>query len=426
MGPLKPGDAGTIKDITSQRRLDLIFDTQTRQAQDYGYWRQGQDPDVLDAFPAQRLVRERDVKEPRDWHQQFEGEARLKSDLAYWTLVNQDFGVPWGPWGWGCGHDVEDVDRQEAEELGLLRPGEPVQPAIKHFNDRLEASVRDLDPELLQKLADDFGDQVEIVQDPTTGQQTSVRWAASKPIAPAPAPVAPPAPEPPADIGVPTLEGVLAKVGMLGQEKVTATQVLKLREELKEAKPLKASQVIRDIKGAGAGGLFSEQAITSDVQDFISYFPAEKLKALPKLSVTVKGQLASGWLGSYNMGGNVALSGSSITSEVRRTRTMFHELMHWIHREGSPEYRALIRKHFEARTKGEKSAKLPNYSSRGKKDKWYDAYAGTIYDWEAAAEGLEVPTRYIEWLVMEAKDAAKLWNKPEFRETMMLVLRALF
>ena len=106
---------------------------------------------------------------------------------------------------------------------------------------------------------------------------------------------------------------------------------------------------------------------------------------------------------------------------------MFHELMHWLHLEGGDEFKAAIKKHFQTRTKGEKIARLGNYRrAMGKKDKWYEVYAGRVYDDGADPIGYEVPTRYIEWLVMDAQDASELWNKPEFRQTMEIVLQALF
>jgi len=169
MGPLDVEDMGGLKDITSERRLGLIYDVQTRSAQDYGYWQQGQDENVVDAFPAQRFIRERPVKEPRDFHTREEGVVRLKSDLAFWKGLNQDFGVPWGPWGWGCGHDVEDVDRDEAESLGLIEPGESARPVEQEFNEQLKASTEGLDPDVVDQLKSSFGDQVEI-------QDGTARW----------------------------------------------------------------------------------------------------------------------------------------------------------------------------------------------------------------------------------------------------------
>lgn len=84
MGPLDPKDAGGLKDIRSEQRLGLIFDVQTQAAQQYGSWKQGMDPDVLNEFPAQRFIREVDVRAPRIIHLQNEGVVRLKTDLEWW------------------------------------------------------------------------------------------------------------------------------------------------------------------------------------------------------------------------------------------------------------------------------------------------------------------------------------------------------
>ncbi|MFO1458258.1 MAG: hypothetical protein U1G08_02545 [Verrucomicrobiota bacterium] len=166
MGPLEPEDVGTVRDITSEQRLGLIFDVQTQAATRYGDWKQGQDPDVLDEFPAQRFIREVGVEKPRPVHQANEGEVRLKSDLEFWLAMNDPdnggFGVPYGPWGFNSGMGVEDVDRAEAESLGLLQPGEKVEPVEKEFNDHLKSSVSGLDPDIQGILKSRFGDQVQI------------------------------------------------------------------------------------------------------------------------------------------------------------------------------------------------------------------------------------------------------------------------
>jgi hypothetical protein len=212
MGPLDPEDAGTIKDITSESRLSLIFNTVTQQAEDYGYYRQGMDPDVLNEFPAQRFIRVKAVKQERELHIPYEDKVYLKTDPIWAKVINHDFGVPWGPWGWGCGHDVEDVDRDEAEQLGLLKPGQKVEPNTKLFNENLRASTNGLDPDLVEKLKQDLGDQLVIKGD-------EMRWKseASSPtpkvtIPPAaPAPIAPaPVQSPAAVVPVPAIPPVPA------------------------------------------------------------------------------------------------------------------------------------------------------------------------------------------------------------------------
>jgi len=162
MGPLDAESAGGLQDITSERRLGLIFDTLTRQAGDYGYWKQGQNIDVLNEFPAQRFIRVIDVKEPRTLHVQYEDQVYLKTDPIWARQINQDFHVPWGPWGWGCGHSVEDVDRTEAVSLGLLAPNQRLQPEVKSFNENLQASVSGIVPALLDFLKGVFGDRIAI------------------------------------------------------------------------------------------------------------------------------------------------------------------------------------------------------------------------------------------------------------------------
>lgn len=162
MGPLDAKDEGSIKDIRSESRLGLIFDIQTKSAHDYGYWKQGMDEDVLNAFPAQRFIRVHAVKKPRPYHQAALGQVQLKTDLEYWIGLNRDFQVPWGPWGFNSGCDVQDVGRAVAESLGLLKKGQRVQPADRSFNDDLQASVTGLLPKYIDALKAFFGDQIQI------------------------------------------------------------------------------------------------------------------------------------------------------------------------------------------------------------------------------------------------------------------------
>jgi hypothetical protein len=141
-----------LTDIRSISRLQLIFDTQTESAQEFGYWQQGQDPDILDVFPAQQFIRVRPVKIPRSYHQAAEGSIRRKDDLPFWLSLNRDFGVPWGPWGFGSGMGVEDVDRNEAIAAGVIREGDVIKPTAKDFNDGLSSSVRDFSGQILAAL----------------------------------------------------------------------------------------------------------------------------------------------------------------------------------------------------------------------------------------------------------------------------------
>ena len=141
-----------LQDIRSIARLELIFDTQTESAHEYGYWQQGNDPAILDVFPAQRFIRLRPVLTPRPYHEAALGQVRLKDDIPYWLSLNRDFGVPWGPWGFNSGCGVEDVDRTEAQTLGLLKKNQQIRLPSQQFNRRLQASTRHLSPDILHPL----------------------------------------------------------------------------------------------------------------------------------------------------------------------------------------------------------------------------------------------------------------------------------
>ena len=188
MGSLDPEKKGTLRDIASETRLKLIFDTNLKSSQDFGYWKQGQDPDVLDAFPAQRFIRVATVMKPRDYHQDALGKVRRKDDLQFWISLNHDFNVPWGPWGYNSGCDVEDVGREESDSMGLTsaeeqvisdqlsviseetpKAGSGIRRADVDFNAHLEASTQGLNQPLMNLLKIAFGDRAQFDGD-------SVRW----------------------------------------------------------------------------------------------------------------------------------------------------------------------------------------------------------------------------------------------------------
>lgn len=162
-GMVKPGEISTVnqKDITdirSRARLNLIFDTNVRQAYGYGQWKQGMTPAALKAFPAARLIRDMAVKVPRPRHEENLGEVLLKTDPRWADFHNAreigGFGVPWGPYGFNSGCTQEDVSKAEARNLGL--PVESQEPTPAKVTDGTEASVKKMDPEIKRKLLEEL------------------------------------------------------------------------------------------------------------------------------------------------------------------------------------------------------------------------------------------------------------------------------
>ncbi|MBP7431534.1 MAG: hypothetical protein KBC05_19015 [Candidatus Hydrogenedentes bacterium] len=191
LGPTGPR---RVEDITTDTRLGLIYDQNVQAAYGYADRKVGLDPDLIDEFPAQRLVRiesrgiERGMKlrrgvlvpDPENgwparwarageavaWKGALQDQPIALKTSPIWTALSA-FGTPWPPFDFGSGMGVEDVDRAEAERLGLVDKGQilgaDAQRAEDSFNAHLEASVRNIDSDNRWLLKDSFGDQVKII-----------------------------------------------------------------------------------------------------------------------------------------------------------------------------------------------------------------------------------------------------------------------
>lgn len=167
--PQDPTKAGTLEDVTSLRRLELIVDFNTTQAQEFARWKTEQDPAILDAFPAQELVRIEPRNVERPWKQIWQDKGgvlvqgrmvALKND-PIWTAISR-FGVPFPPFDFNSGMGLDDVSREDAEALGLIKPDVQLRPVEADFNAGLSASVENLSPRMQGALQTIFGDQVAV------------------------------------------------------------------------------------------------------------------------------------------------------------------------------------------------------------------------------------------------------------------------
>lgn len=171
---------GGLQDITSIPRLGLIYDTQNRQATGYARWKLDQSEGALLLWPAQEFLRIEERRVPReDWPGRFAAAARDAGDRAalaafastgrmiglktsgLWARLNR-FGTPWPPFDFGSGMGLEDIDREEAVELGLIGPDTILDSGVEDFNKDLEASVSDLPTEFTRVLQTHFGSQIKV------------------------------------------------------------------------------------------------------------------------------------------------------------------------------------------------------------------------------------------------------------------------
>lgn len=171
-----PGEEGTIKDLASDARLDLVIKTNTELAQGAGRMIQMNDPAVLDGFPAQELVRYDQKDEPRDWKTRWRTAAAVANDpgaaaalelqgrmvalksSGIWQALgdgaggfDDTLGNPFPPFAFNSGMWVESVSREDAMDLGLIKSGARPQPAAIDFANIFGTPERDSDLVTIQE-----------------------------------------------------------------------------------------------------------------------------------------------------------------------------------------------------------------------------------------------------------------------------------
>ena len=176
------GKEGTLQDLTSDSRLEVIYRTNVQMAQGYGAWIQQQDPASLDAYPAQELYRLESRINRRPWGQIWNdaiaqlgssNTSAIPADMPFsedgmFALVNDPiwiqisrFDLPYPPFDFGSGMWVRDIDRLQAEELGLLSPGGPAPDSEQRgFNTDLQAPVDGIAADLQAALSS-FGNIID-------------------------------------------------------------------------------------------------------------------------------------------------------------------------------------------------------------------------------------------------------------------------
>jgi hypothetical protein len=141
-----PENVGGLQDVSSFARRSLILETQVAIARGAGWREQGMQADVLDEYPAMELFRASWPRggpdAERSWANrwarvggQFYGSRMiaLKTDPIWQQLGNPNIfpdalGNDFAPFAFSSGMRTRDIDRDQAESLGLINPGEHLAP----------------------------------------------------------------------------------------------------------------------------------------------------------------------------------------------------------------------------------------------------------------------------------------------------------
>lgn len=170
-------DAGTLKDLTSRRRLDVAMETNANLARGWAE-RRANLGDITN--PGQELYRQRQAREPRDWASRWaeaaaavnwEGVARDGSFIALltspiWVELSR-FGYPYPPFDFNSGMRVRPIGHRICKELGLLDDEEwldkQLAAAEEGLNEGAVADCSDMGAEVLAELDRALGSVGEIV-----------------------------------------------------------------------------------------------------------------------------------------------------------------------------------------------------------------------------------------------------------------------
>lgn len=175
---IPPARPGSIRDLGSNARINLILETQVALLQGRAQRVEGLEPTALDLYPGYELVRVETRRAPRDWRKRWKkaggkiikdkrGRVRLvalKTDLVWerlgdWNLFPDALGVDHPPFAFRSGMGWQELSRKGCIALKLIkklspREGAPAQRPQKKpkLLPPAAASTRELPPRIRQAL----------------------------------------------------------------------------------------------------------------------------------------------------------------------------------------------------------------------------------------------------------------------------------
>lgn len=168
LGAKTEDERGTLTDLGSDARLNLILDTQLRLAQGYGAHAQGNQPGVLEQFPAEELfdTNPGQSENRRDWAARwaelggkfYDGRLIAKKGDPILTQISY-YGLPYGPLAFRSFWERRDIAHDEAVDLGVVTPAEAaaLAPQSRDFNTDLAATPEVRDAALKEGLLEALG-----------------------------------------------------------------------------------------------------------------------------------------------------------------------------------------------------------------------------------------------------------------------------
>lgn len=154
------GTKGSIRDLTTTRRLNLILQTNLEMARGYAHHAEAQED--LDFYPCQELIRTRKSRVPRDWETRwhasggklYNGRMIAEINSPIWKNISR-FDLPYPPFDFNSGMGVMPIRRDEAIKLGVIsKDSVQERKELPSMNENLETTIENATPELKAKISE--------------------------------------------------------------------------------------------------------------------------------------------------------------------------------------------------------------------------------------------------------------------------------
>lgn len=183
-GLIPPAERGSLRDLSSNKRVDLVLITNMRQMANFGFHQQGQSDFARYAWPCYELLRIYPRAVPRgmrlkkgaleyvqgeDWPARWlkaggqltSGRMIATKDSPIWAELGSselfpdalDSAIP--PFAFNSGFGWREISREECIALGVITENAEVQPSKAGLNDGLQTSNR-FDPDFLKAVRQDL------------------------------------------------------------------------------------------------------------------------------------------------------------------------------------------------------------------------------------------------------------------------------
>lgn len=187
MAEIPPAERGSLRDLSSEKRLTLMLETNQRIAANYGRMVAGNEPYALHAYPAWELVRIYWRRNPRgseeshspgweirwsragdsvNWVGAIQGAMIALKDSPIWQALGDGAGDysdtlnnPFPPFAFNSGYGWREVSRDECLKLGMMGDRTVVEPMQGHLSPgavevraALDSLGEDFKKELLAEL----------------------------------------------------------------------------------------------------------------------------------------------------------------------------------------------------------------------------------------------------------------------------------